>query len=157
MRLKGEKSFEKVKFKMSSKKFIDFALKFQKIRNIPEVEKGVVLLHQLSRYKGVPSTSPPCLKLETYLRMAKIPYKSHFGMYLSSKGKSPWITFNGEDIADSNLCIDFLNKELNVDLDESLTDVQRGASMALRRMCDENTYWGMVYHRWIEDFDETRK
>ena len=89
--------------------------------------------------------------------MAKIPYKNNYGMTLSSKGKIPWITFNGHGVPDSNFCIEFLNKEFNLDLDEDLTDEQRGASVAFRRMCDENTYWAMVYHRWIDHFDETRK
>ena len=39
------------------------------------VEKDKVILHQLSRGSVTPSPSPFVLKLETYLRMANIPYK----------------------------------------------------------------------------------
>lgn len=142
---------------MSQRKLFEFALKFQKKRAVPEVQKGTVLLHQFFPTRGMPSISPPCLKLETYLRMAQIPYKNHYSMTPSSKGKLPWITFNGHDVADSNLCIEFLNKEFGVDLNQGLTDMERGASMAFRRMCDENTYWGLVYHRWMDNFENTRK
>jgi hypothetical protein len=39
------------------------------------VAKDVVLLHQLDRGIFTPSISPFPLKLETYLRMADIPYE----------------------------------------------------------------------------------
>jgi len=39
------------------------------------VGKNVVVLHQVQRGKFTPSISPFPLKLETYLRMAKIPYE----------------------------------------------------------------------------------
>jgi len=35
-----------------------------------------IILHQFARPKtGVPSLSPFCLKIETYLRMADLPYQ----------------------------------------------------------------------------------
>ena len=37
--------------------------------------RATVILHQLSRGKFTPCISPFALKLETYLRMADIPYK----------------------------------------------------------------------------------
>lgn len=37
--------------------------------------QDVVLLHQLPRGRFTPTISPFSLKLETYLRMAKIPYQ----------------------------------------------------------------------------------
>ena len=37
--------------------------------------RDVVILHQLGRAPLTPNLSPFCLKLETYLRMAKIPYQ----------------------------------------------------------------------------------
>ena len=38
--------------------------------------KDAIILHQFSRPKnGVPSLSPFCLKMETFLRMADLPYQ----------------------------------------------------------------------------------
>ena len=37
--------------------------------------KDTVVLHQFPRGKITPSISPFCLKLETYLRVAAIPYE----------------------------------------------------------------------------------
>ena len=38
--------------------------------------KDAIILHQFSRPKnGVPSLSPFCLKIETYLRMVDLPYQ----------------------------------------------------------------------------------
>lgn len=38
--------------------------------------KDAIILHQFSRPKnGVPSLSPFCLKIETYLRMLDLPYQ----------------------------------------------------------------------------------
>uniref|UniRef100_A0A8C5HV03 Failed axon connections homolog N-terminal domain-containing protein n=1 Tax=Gouania willdenowi TaxID=441366 RepID=A0A8C5HV03_GOUWI len=49
------------------------------IRKEEELDsKDAIILHQFSRPKtGVPSLSPFCLKLETYLRMVDLPYQVH--------------------------------------------------------------------------------
>ena len=101
---------------------------------------------QVKFYAIVPSPtvinpSPPCLKLETWLRMAKIPYKSIYGFNPSTKGKLPWIEYKGKAVADSYFCIQFLSKEFEVDLDEHLTAEQKGLATAFTVMLEENTYW----------------
>ena len=102
---------------------------------------GTVLLHQFPPSHLVPSGSPPCLKLETFLRMTKIPYKNEYGMKFSKKGKMPWIEFNGQEIADSNFCIRFLMKEFRVDVDSHLNLAERAIGHTVRTMLEENTYW----------------
>lgn len=108
-----------------------------------------VLLHQFRRGDWAPNISPFPIKLETYLRMAKIPYKTDFKTPMSSKGKSPWITYNGVDVADSQLCIDFLNKELSVDLNELLSVKDRAVSLAFRKLIEEDLYWCGLLERWV--------
>lgn len=45
--------------------------------------KDAIILHQFSRPKnGVPSLSPFCLKLETYLRMVDLPYQVTYSTWL---------------------------------------------------------------------------
>ena len=80
------------------------AVLFRKLRSRKKAKKtvpnGTVLLHQFPPMRGsVVNASPPCLKLETYLRMAKIPYEiDDSGRQLSKKGKMPWIAYSGESI-----------------------------------------------------------
>jgi len=113
---------------------------------------GTVLLHQFAPSDLVPSGSPPCLKLETFLRMTKIPYENEYGMTFSKKGKMPWIEFNGREIADSNFCIRFLMKEFRVDVDSHLNLTERAIGHTVRTMLEENTYWSLAYYRWFTDF-----
>ena len=99
---------------------------------------GTVVLHQ---FPPSELSSPPCLKLETFLRMTKIPYENEYSFKFSKKGKIPWIEFNGQEIADSNFCIQFLKGEFKVDIDSHLNDTEKGIAHSVRTMLEENTYW----------------
>ena len=105
------------------------------------IKPTTVLLHQFPPSDLAVSGSPPCLKLETFLRMTKIPYESEYGIKFSKKGKVTWIEFNGQEIADSNFCIRFLMKEFRVDMDSHLNFTDRAVGHSIRRMLEENTYW----------------
>ncbi|KAL9961720.1 hypothetical protein ACROYT_G030720 [Oculina patagonica] len=122
-------------------------------KNKRPAKPGTVVLHQFPEFDGPPvvSSSPPCLKLETFLRMTKIPYENERGFEFSKKGKMPWIEFNGQEIADSNLCIEFLKNEFQVDIDSHLSATERAISHSIRTMLEENTYWTMLYYRWCSD------
>ena len=111
--------------------------------NAPKVTvpNGVVLLHQPPISERVPMISNFALKLETYLRMADIPYENSFVPKNSSKGKIPWIEYNGMKIPDSNFCISFLNEEFKVSLDDELSKGEKAVSHAIKTMVEENTYW----------------
>jgi len=113
------------------------------------VGKNVVVLHQIQRGKHTPSISPFPLKLETYLRMANIPYENDFEEPMSPKGKTPWITLNGEDISDSQLIIEALSKKFNKDFSSHLTAQERAVARALQIMMEEHFYWGLVLSRWV--------
>ena len=106
---------------------------------------ATVVLHQFPRkdyfWPRVLTGSPPCLKLETFLRMAKLPYENDFSSIYSKKGKMPWIEFNGQDIADSNFCVRFLQKEFQVDVDSHLSATERAIGHSILTMLEENTYW----------------
>ena len=110
-------------------------------KNKRAAKPGIVLLHQFAPVEMVVSTSPPCLKLETFLRMTKIPYENEYGMKFSKKGKMPWIEFNGQEIADSNFCIRFLEREFQVDIDCHLSATEKAIAHSVRTMLEENTYW----------------
>ncbi|EDV29345.1 Failed axon connections-like protein [Trichoplax sp. H2] len=106
---------------------------------------NVVRLHQFNACRPLPSCSPFVMKLETYLRMAKIKYCNDFSMTFGKrKGKIPWIELNGEEIEDTNFIMDHLNEFFQVDLDKDLSDEDRAKAHALKRMMEENTRWASI-------------
>ncbi|KAL5013149.1 hypothetical protein ScPMuIL_007419 [Solemya velum] len=113
--------------------------------------KDVVLLRQTDRGPFAPSLSPFPIKLETYLRIAKIPYKIIHSLNMGPKNKIPWIEYNGEVVTDSEFCIKFLSDRLGVDLNKHLTSEQKATARLLQRMIDEHLYWTSTIHRWVLD------
>ncbi|XP_046581782.1 failed axon connections homolog [Haliotis rubra] len=120
-----------------------------------EYPRDTVVLHQIGRGPYAPSLTPFAVKLETYLRMARIPYQNVHGLKVSSKGKVPWIEYNGKAVADSTLCIDFLNEKLEVDLHQHLSPRDKGAAMAMQVMTEEHLYWFLALFRYQYDNDKT--
>lgn len=106
-----------------------------------DARNGVVLLHQMPPNNRVLNVSPACLKLEAYLRMCKIPYESDYSFKMSSKGKVPWIEYNGSPVADSNFIVPFLNEEFSIDPDAHLSAVEKAISRTMLVTLEENTYW----------------
>ena len=96
---------------------------------------------------GLLSFSPACMKLETWLRMAKLPYKKvtklHLHLKKAPKGKIPFVDYRGKLMGDSTLIIKMFEEKEGIDLDRGLTASERGISLAFRRMLKENTYWGL--------------
>ena len=113
------------------------------------VGKDVVLLHQINRGYTVPSLSPFPLKLETYLRMADIKYVNDFESPMSPKGKTPWITINGQDLSDSQLALEYLAKKFEKDFSIHLSEEEKAIARAFRVMLEERVYWGIALDRWV--------
>lgn len=101
---------------------------------------------------GLPSISPSCMKLETWLRMAKLPYNPVIvttdNFELAPKGKVPFIDYQGKLIGDATLIIEMFKQKEGIDLDANLTATERAISLAFRRMLKENTYWGGIHIRY---------
>jgi glutathione S-transferase len=116
-----------------------------------------VKLHQFPTGKNIPNLSPFCLKLETFLRVNKIPYENDYGYKMGKKGKLPWIEYKGEKKNDSNMIIDYLNETFEVNLDKDFSNEQLALGRATRSMLEENTYWALIYNRYVENFNEFKK
>ncbi|XP_035692343.1 failed axon connections homolog [Branchiostoma floridae] len=127
--------------------------RWTKVKLRAEFTPGMVYLHTLPAVKAIPCLTPFGIKLETYLRMADIPYEPMYGRSIGPKGKVPWIEYNGEAMGDSGLIMEFLNREKGVDLNRSLSDADKAVGRAFTKMVEENTYWGMAWNRWIDNFD----
>lgn len=72
------------------------------------------------------STSPYVLKLETWLRLADVKYQNEFAFEFGSKGKIPFITYNGEDVCDTDFIIQYLSKKLDKDLSKNFSLKDQG-------------------------------
>lgn len=112
----------------------------------------MIKLYQFPTGFSLPNASPFCMKLETYLRMAKLPFEIVViqDPRKAPKGKLPFIEDNGKKIADSQLIIEYLKKEYGDVVDAHLTPEQNAIATSLQRMLDEHLYWILMYSRWIE-------
>ncbi|XP_051880599.1 failed axon connections homolog isoform X2 [Pristis pectinata] len=120
--------------------------------------KDAIILHQFSRPEcKVPSLSPFCLKMETYLRMADLPYQNYFDGKLSPQGKMPWIEYNHQKVSGTEFIIEFLQDKLGVNLNKHLDPSERAVSRAITKMVEEHFYWAIVYCQWIDNLHETGK
>lgn len=113
----------------------------------------MIKLFQFSPAFGLPNASPFCMKVETYLRMAGLPYECPRGADFrkAPKGKLPYIDDNGRQVADSTFIIDYLKATYGDTLDAKLSPAQRALGVLIQRTFEESLYWSVVHCRWIED------
>ncbi|EDV22224.1 uncharacterized protein TRIADDRAFT_59245 [Trichoplax adhaerens] len=112
-----------------------------------------VIVYSFPRASAIPSQSPFVLKLETFLRMADIQYQCDHRSKFSKKGKIPWIHCQGDAVADSSFCVEYLQKKFNRFLDADLSEEEKGISRAFMKMMEENTIWAtIVQGRIVENF-----
>ncbi|KTD18424.1 glutathione S-transferase family protein [Legionella jordanis] len=113
----------------------------------------MIILYQFPGMWGLPNASPFCVKLETYLRMAEIPYEIRFVMNpkKSPKGKLPFIKMDGEPYADTELIINHLQEKFGYPLDRHLNHEQRALNLLLEATFCERLYWIMLYFRWLDE------
>lgn len=102
---------------------------------------------------GLPNISPACMKLETWLRLAGVPYEvAPLDMANAPKGKVPYvIESDGTRLGDSTLIIEHLKATRGVDPDAEVSPEQRAVALAFRRMLKENFYWVIIHERYKDE------
>jgi glutathione S-transferase len=114
----------------------------------------MIQLYQFEPAFGLPNASPFCMKLETYLRMAALPFEvppsSLRDLRNAPKGKMPFIKDGGSTLADSTFIIDHLKRVYGDRLDGWLSAQQQAVALAFQRLIEENLYWAVVHTRWAE-------
>ncbi|MEO8023314.1 glutathione S-transferase family protein [Polaromonas sp.] len=122
----------------------------------------MIKLYQYQPAFGLPNASPFCMKLETYLRMAGLPFEappvSLRELGRAPKGKMPYIEDKGCTLADTTFIIGYLQAGYGDRLDSWLSAEQKAVACAFQRLMEENLYWAVVYTRWVEaqGWEETR-
>lgn len=121
----------------------------------------MIKLFQFPPAFGLPNASPFCMKLETYLRMAGLPFElvNSGDVMKAPKGKLPYIDDGGTIVADTTFVIDYLKGRYGDPLDAALTPLERAMATAFQRLIEENLYWAIVQTRWAEraGWEKTRK
>ena len=98
------------------------------------------------------SFSPFCLKLESYFKIANVPYENKFAISMpdSKKKKMPMIIDDGELIEDSTFIIEHLKQKHGIDLDQHLSLEQKAIAKAFQRLCELSIVDIVVYFRWVD-------
>lgn len=114
-------------------------------------EPAPVVLVQFPRVWGR-NASPFALKLETWLRLAGIPFTIEETVRPDRmpKGKLPCIRDGGLLIADSSAIVAHLKASRGIDPDAGLSERQRAEALALQRLIEEHLYFAMVWARWLD-------
>ena len=92
------------------------------------------------------------MKLETYLRMAGLPFEPvNTGDVLRApKRKLPFIDDGGTLVADTSFIIDYLKGRYGDPLDAHLSPFEHAQATAFQRLFEENLYWVLIHMRWAE-------
>jgi glutathione S-transferase len=124
-----------------------------------DFEKDVVYVYQFCRTPTVPSISPACLKLETWLKLNGIKFENvnHNSKLRSKRGLLPFVELNGEEICDS----DFIIKQLAAkfekeDPSSTLSAEQKNVQHAMVTMVENHLQWAIMHWR-VKNADNTLK
>ncbi|WP_373088930.1 Tom37 metaxin N-terminal-like domain-containing protein [Zhongshania sp.] len=114
----------------------------------------MITLYGFKQAYGLIDANPFVLKVDAFLRMAKLPYKLTSSVaYLrkSLNGKLPFIEDGDAKIGDSSLIFEYLNQKPDVTLNDWLSAEPRAQAYLIGKSLDENFYWCLLYSRWICD------
>jgi len=115
-----------------------------------DFEADVVYVYQFNRSPVIPSVSPFCLKVESWLKLHGIKYENvdHKCKFRSKKGQMlPFIEMNGEETSDSDLIINSLATKFDKDINKALTPDQKNVQHAMIAMVENHLHWALVHWR----------
>lgn len=109
----------------------------------------ITLKQSTVRLDGI-NASPYCTKLEFFLQFYQIPFtvKPALPMHGPFK-KIPFIEYQGEVLGDSDLIIQRLLKDFQINVD--LSEQELSQARAWKMLIEEHLNWVVVYSRWIPE------
>lgn len=114
----------------------------------------MITLYGFAPAFGLMDASPFVVKVDLYLRIAKLEFDVKYGvsnLNKSPKGKLPFIQDGDQTIGDSAFILNHLQDKYSLSIDESLSKEQKATAYLLTRSLEENLYWCLVYSRWADD------
>jgi glutathione S-transferase len=112
-----------------------------------------IRLFQFPRLFAIPNLSPFCCKLETWLRIAGMPYQvvDTPDPRKAPKGKLPFIEDAGLRLGDTSLIIEHLVKTRGIDPDAHLDERQRARARLVQRTLEEHYAFVLLYTHFIRE------
>lgn len=102
---------------------------------------------------GLPDNNPFGLKVDTFLRLAKIPYQTEYLLDANQapRGQLPCIEDEGKLVSDSSQIIHYLSEKYKVLIDSQLIEAQKKLQFLITRTLDDHLYWVISYSRWQDE------
>ena len=75
--------------------------------------------------------------------------QSELNPRFAPRGKLPYIIHKGQKISDSELILDYLEREFNLNLNEGLSSESIALGSAVEIICNEHLYFLMLYYRYL--------
>ncbi|MBL7479563.1 glutathione S-transferase family protein [Legionella bononiensis] len=113
----------------------------------------MITLYSYPQLFGLPDNNPFGLKVDTFLRLAKIPYQHEHILDTKNapRGQLPYLIDGQETVTDSNMIISYLIEKYKISIDKALTKEQKHTHFLITRMLDSHLYWVISYSRWQDE------
>jgi glutathione S-transferase len=115
-------------------------------------KQDVINLVIFPRARCIVNMSPFAVKLETWLRFNKLPYRAVSNDFtkMSSRGQLPFIELNGRQFGDSNIIMENLIGTFHLSIDQNLTTRERAEARLLTVLIEESIFRIIAYQRSID-------
>lgn len=115
----------------------------------PALGAIMITLYQFARTWSIPNLSHFCTKLETYLRINKLPYEIVETLPLTApRGKLPYIEDQGQKFSDTRMIVNYLKATYGDNDKALLSPEQQGIAKAYQRLLEEHLFWISMFTRW---------
>ncbi len=112
----------------------------------------MITLYRFGTHFGLHDASPFCIKAEVLLKIAGLDFETDLGGFNKApKGKQPYISDDGEIVADSTFIRLHIEKKYGFDFDPGLDARTAAQAWATEKMCEDHLYWVIVHERWHND------
>merc|ERR1711977_668630 len=121
--------------------------------NKKDFEEDVVYLFQFNRSSQIPSISPLCLQVESWLKLHGIKFENVDlkSKLWSKEGKMlPFIELNGEKIVETNNIFETLATKFEKEIDSHLDEDQKKTLEELTEVVEKHLYWAIVQWRSVD-------
>lgn len=122
---------------------------------VPNYERDVIYVCRFPGCGGLPTSSYFALKLETYLRLRRLPFRVILEKRYGPRNMIPWIELNGTVRSDSGAIIEYLEtafpaseKHPSASLAGPTAAAATVEAAGLQHVLEASLRWLILWHRW---------